>query len=59
MNKLVKTVASITLCTSLLLSTASGASAATYTVKSNDTLSGIAKQYGTTYTEIMKLNGLR
>ena len=59
MNKLTKTVASLTLSTSLLLSTVSGASAATYTVKSGDTLSGIAKQYGTTYTEIMNLNGLK
>ena len=59
MNKLTKTVASLTLGTSLLLSTVSGASAATYTVKSGDTLSGIAKQYGTTYTAIMNLNGLK
>ena len=59
MNKLAKTVASLSLGTSLLLSTVSGASAATYTVKSGDTLSGIAKQYGTTYTAIMNLNGLK
>ena len=59
MNKLTKTVASLTLGTSLLLSTVSGASAATYTVKSGDTLSGIAKKYGTTYTTIMNLNGLK
>ena len=31
----------------------------TYTVKSGDTLSSIAKQYGTTYTVIMNLNGLK
>lgn len=59
MKKLIKTVASLTLGTSLLFSTFSSASAATYTVKSHDTLSGIAKQYGTTYTAIMKLNGLK
>ena len=59
MNKLTKTVASLTLGTSLLLSTVSGASAATYTVKSGDTLSGIAKKYGTTYTAIMNSNGLK
>ncbi len=58
MKKLTKVLASITLSASLLFTTVSGASAATYTVKSNDTLSGIARQYGTTYTEIMKLNGL-
>lgn len=58
MNKLTKSVASLTLGTSLLFSTVSGASAATYTVKSGDTLSGIAKQYGTNYKEIMNLNGL-
>ncbi len=30
----------------------------TYTVKSGDTLSGIAAKYGTTYQKIMSLNGL-
>ena len=30
----------------------------TYTVKSGDTLSGIAARYGTTYQKIMSLNGL-
>ena len=58
MKKLTKVLASITLSASLLFTTVSGVSAATYTVKSNDTLSGIAKKYGTTYKEIMKLNGL-
>jgi len=59
MKKLTKILASFTLSASLLFTTVSGASAATYTVKSNDTLSGIAKQYGTTYTAIMKLNGMK
>ena len=31
---------------------------ATYTVKKGDTLSGIAKQYGTTYQDIAKANGI-
>ena len=31
---------------------------ATYTVKKGDTLSAIAKQYGTTYQEIAKANGI-
>ena len=29
-----------------------------YTVKSGDTLSGIAKKYGTTYQKIAQLNGI-
>lgn len=59
MNKLAKTLLSLTLGISILLSAVSEASAATYTVKSGDTLSSIAKQYGTTYTDIMNLNGLK
>lgn len=59
MIKLAKTVVSFTLGISLLFSAVSEASAATYTVKSGDTLSSIAKQYGTTYTDIMHLNGLQ
>ena len=31
---------------------------ATYVVKKGDTLSGIAKQYGTTYQQIAKDNGI-
>ena len=31
---------------------------ASYTVKKGDTLSAIAKQYGTTYQEIAKANGI-
>ncbi len=58
MNNLTKTVASVALGTSLLFSTVASASAATYTVKNGDTLSKIAKQYGTPYTTIMKQNGL-
>lgn len=36
-----------------------GATSATYyTVKSGDTLSGIAAKYGTTYTKLAKMNGI-
>ena len=59
MNKLTKQVASVALGTSILFTTVTNASASTYTVKSGDTLSGIAKKYGTTYTEIMKENNLK
>ena len=38
--------------------TTSSSSASTYTVKSGDTLSAIASKYGTSYTNIMKLNNL-
>jgi len=41
--------------TSTSTSTSSGS---TYTVKSGDTLSGIAAKYGTSYQKIMSLNGL-
>lgn len=38
----------------------SGGSGATYyTVKSGDTLSGIAKKYGTTYQNLAKMNGIQ
>ena len=59
MNKFFKTIAAFTLGTSLLFTSVSGASAATYTVKSGDTLSGIAKKYGTTYKSIMSTNSLK
>lgn len=36
----------------------SGTPAATYTVKSGDTLSGIASKYGTTYQELAAINGI-
>lgn len=36
----------------------SGSSSSTYTVKSGDSLSSIAAKYGTTYQDIMRLNGL-
>lgn len=32
--------------------------ASTYTVKNGDTLSGIAKKYGTTYQELARINGI-
>lgn len=34
------------------------APAGTYTVRSGDTLSGIAAKYGTTYTELARINGI-
>ena len=39
-------------------STGSGSGAVYYTVKSGDTLSGIAVKYGTTYQKIAQLNGI-
>ena len=39
-------------------STGSGSGAVYYTVKSGDTLSGIAVKYGTTYQIIAQLNGI-
>ena len=36
----------------------SGASYQTYTIRSGDTLSGIAARYGTTVSELAKLNGI-
>lgn len=59
MKSLTKTFASIALGTSLVFTSVSGASAATYTVKSGDTLSSIAKKYKTNYKTLMKLNGLK
>ena len=54
-----KKLVAVALGTSLLFTSVAGASAATYTVKSGDTLSGIAKKYGTNYTSIMNKNGLK
>ncbi|WP_274307899.1 C40 family peptidase [Solibacillus daqui] len=59
MKKFFKTIAAFSLGTSLLFTSMSGASAATYTVKSGDTLAKIAKQYGTTYSSIMSSNSLK
>ena len=58
MKKIMKTIASFAFGTAILFTTMSDASAASYTVKSGDTLSSIAKQYGTTYQTIMSDNGL-
>lgn len=54
-----KKIAAFALGTSLLFTTVSGASAATYTVKSGDTLSKIAQKYGTSYKSIMTSNGMK
>ena len=58
MNRFAKTIATITLGATLLFTSVTSASAATYTVKSGDTLSKIARDYGTTYKQIMAENGL-
>ena len=58
MKKIMKTLASFAFGTAILFTTISGASAASHTVKSGDTLSSIARQYGTTYQAIMSNNGL-
>lgn len=58
MKKIIKTLASFAFGTAILFTTISGASAESYTVKSGDTLSSIARQYGTTYQTIMTNNGL-
>ncbi|HWK22066.1 MAG TPA: LysM peptidoglycan-binding domain-containing protein [Ureibacillus sp.] len=58
MKNITRKIASVALGTTIILSSVTGASAATYTVKSGDTLSGIAKKYNTTYSAIMKSNGL-
>ena len=58
MKKIIKTIASFAFGTAILFTTISGASAASYTVKSGDTLSSIARQHGTTYQTIMSNNGL-
>lgn len=59
MKKLLKPIAAFALGSSLLFTSVSSASAATYTVKSGDTLTKIAKQYGTSYEAIMSLNSLK
>lgn len=59
MNNLTKKVASVAIGTSILFSSVTGASAATYSVKSGDTLTKIANQYGVNYKVIMDQNGLK
>ncbi|NJH98367.1 LysM peptidoglycan-binding domain-containing protein, partial [Staphylococcus agnetis] len=44
--------------TSRVTNTGGSSSGSTYTVRSGDTLSSIAARYGTSYTNIMRLNGL-
>ena len=59
MKNLAKKIVSVALGATILFSAVSGASAASYTVKSGDTLSSIAKKHNTTYTQIMKTNNLK
>lgn len=42
-----------------LVKGSSGSKAEYYTVKSGDTLSGIAKKYGTTYQKLAQMNGIK
>lgn len=58
MKKIMKSVAAFALGTCLIFTSVTGASATTYTVKSGDTLSSIAKKHGTSYQTIMSINGL-
>lgn len=58
MNKFARTIATVTLGTTVLFTSITSASAATYTVVKGDTLSKIARDYGTTYQQIMQQNGL-
>ena len=54
-----KKLATVVLTSTLVFSSFSAASAATYKVKSGDSLYKIAKAYGTTYQAIMKENNLK
>ncbi|KOS68641.1 hypothetical protein AEA09_08845 [Lysinibacillus contaminans] len=58
MNKWTSKIAAITVGTTVLLTSVGQASAASYTVKSGDSLSKIAKEYNISYETIMKTNNL-
>lgn len=58
MNKWTSKIAALTVGTTVLLTSVGQASAASYTVKSGDSLSKIAKQYNISYQTIMNTNNL-
>ena len=51
-------ITSLAVCGGILLGAGTAEADATYTVKSGDTLSGIAEKYGTTVDRLMQLNHL-
>lgn len=59
MNTLTKKIAAVVIGSTVAFSGVTAASAATYTVKSGDTLSKIGSKYGVSYNSIMKQNGLK
>ncbi|OCS82850.1 C40 family peptidase [Caryophanon tenue] len=59
MNTLTKKVAAVVIGSTVAFSGVTAASAATYTVKSGDTLSKIGSKYGVSYKTIMSQNGLK
>ncbi|OCS82812.1 LysM peptidoglycan-binding domain-containing protein [Caryophanon tenue] len=59
MHTFTKKITAIALGGTLAFTGVTAASAATYTVKSGDSLSKIGKQYGVSYQSIMNQNGLR
>ena len=59
MNTMTKKVAAVAIGSAVAFSGVASASAATYTVKSGDTLSKIGSKYGVSYKTIMNQNGLK
>lgn len=59
MNTMTKKVAAAAIASAVAFSGVASASAATYTVKSGDTLSKIGSKYGVSYKSIMNQNGLK
>lgn len=59
MNTMTKKIAAAAIASAVAFSGVASASAATYTVKSGDTLSKIGSKYGVSYKTIMNQNGLK